>query len=461
MILEVNNTFDERRIYLLMGDASPKNQLDLAGGSITESEAGQGRSRSSIQSHKFKDSWAKDFHVSPFNSRKGSYSLVAHDPFAQKAKDYESIDNTITLNSSKGHPKLVARFFAVNSARDPSDFRFWSKTVFIMKWFWVGFATSPRIIKEAAKLYFLRGLHVWYRPEPLKDSIGRMETERERIVEERFRQYLKEHLGKSTSPATLTYIASGSRCRKEEAFSYDSSSWNRTRPTASLSNDSIPLAVTLKVTTPLFYARLARTQSFHELLRAELMSGPQDDRSIWTDNVEGLLQLFPSNSEKQPFSISQLGPMDKLHWNILRHLRTANPQSSSRNIESQNAPLGDFPDLASAGTSNTSFPSLTPINYPFSPLDQHVLLHCTIHEARSYRRTVTSILASDYIFRGNVEVLDGLDGITKIVLTYWTIAALWNWSAALFSEQLWVSYPKLVFEMGILHAWWVIKEWVL
>ena len=462
MILEVNNTFDERRVYFLTGDASPKDQPNVDGGSTAECEAVQNPSEPSGYFHHFKDNWAKDFHVSPFNSRKGSYSLVAHDPFAQKAKGRELIDNTITLSSSKGHPKLVARFFAVDTARDPSRFGFWSKTIFIMKWFSVGFATSPRILKEATKLYFLRGLHVWYRPEPLKDSIGRTETERERMVEERFRQYLKETLGKLRTPATLTYIAAGSRCRREEAFSYDSSSWNLSRPTASSTKDSLPVAVTLKVITPLFYARLARTQSFHELLRAELVNGHQDDRSIWTDNVEGLLQLFPSDIERRPFSISQLGPMDKLHWNILRRLRTANSQGPSRSNQSRNEPLNETANSANADISNPSSLSLTPtINVPFSPLDQHVLLHCTIHEARSYRRTVTSILVADYIFGGNAEVLDGLDGIAKISLTYWTIAALWAWSAALFSEELWINYPKLVFQMGILHAWWVIKEWIL
>ena len=461
MILEVNNTFDERRIYFLTGDASPMNEPKSERALSTESEAMQESSEPSGQSHKFVDKWAKDFHVSPFNSRKGSYSLVAHDPFAQKAKGRESIDNTITLVSSKGHPKLVARFFAIDTARDPSKFGLWSKITFVIKWCWVGFATLPRILKEAAKLYFLRGLQVWYRPEPLKDSIGRMETERERMVEERFRQYLKEHMGKSNSPVTLTYIASGSRCRREEDFSYDSSSWNRARPTASSARDSPSLAVTLKIITPVFYARFARAQSFHELLRAELIDGSQEDRSIWTDNVKGLLQLFPADSERQPFSISQLGPMDKLHWNILRRLRTSNPQGSSCKVALHEIPSSGSPDSSNAGMSSPSSPSLIPMNHPFSPLDQHVLLHCTIHEARSYRRTVTSILVADYLFSGNAEVLDGLDGITKIALTYWTIAALWDWSSALFSEELWVNYPKLVFEMGILHAWWVIKEWIL
>ena len=40
--------------------------------------------------------------------------------------------------------------------------------------------TFPRILREAGKLFWRRGLHVWYRPEVLESSIGRNETEDER-----------------------------------------------------------------------------------------------------------------------------------------------------------------------------------------------------------------------------------------------------------------------------------------
>ena len=47
---------------------------------------------------------------------------------------------------------------------------------FVSLWWWVGFVTFPRIVKEAAKLFFKRKLHVWYRPEVLHTSIGRTAT---------------------------------------------------------------------------------------------------------------------------------------------------------------------------------------------------------------------------------------------------------------------------------------------
>ncbi|TKA63706.1 hypothetical protein B0A55_10384, partial [Friedmanniomyces simplex] len=90
MILEVNNTFDERRMYLLKGGEVKGEEMD--DGSDRPFN-GAGKTSKQLV---FTDSWTKDFHVSPFNSRKGSYSLRATDPLAE----YEQtgrvrIDNTI------------------------------------------------------------------------------------------------------------------------------------------------------------------------------------------------------------------------------------------------------------------------------------------------------------------------------------------------------------------------------
>jgi DUF1365 family protein len=156
MILEVNNTFDERRMYFMK-----KPTTDLDAGEET----------------KFTNTWSKDFHVSPFNSRKGDYSLVGTNPFSSEKLE---VDNTITLKSSKGHAKIVARIFSTESAIDPTQLGFWQKFKLISSWCWVGFMTFPRILKEAGKLFFQRKLHVWYRPEVLRTSIGRKETIRER-----------------------------------------------------------------------------------------------------------------------------------------------------------------------------------------------------------------------------------------------------------------------------------------
>lgn len=188
MILEVNNTFDERRMYFLKGSEpgnriyGDKNKTPVFGNGNQDGSHGQNSPVESVPGI-FAKSWPKDFHVSPFNSRKGAYSLSASDPFFPRLSSRAGaalVNNTITLSSSKQHPKLIARVYSSSDSIDPYKLKRWTTFKFVAAWWWVGFVTFPRIIREAGKLFFRRKLHVWFRPEVLKDSIGRNETEDEK-----------------------------------------------------------------------------------------------------------------------------------------------------------------------------------------------------------------------------------------------------------------------------------------
>ena len=189
MILEVNNTFDERRMYFLKNDgpkmpmSEGKKPLNADDTNLRSSEDVYPKDPAT---RRFRAQWPKDFHVSPFNSRKGAYSLSATDPFALRHDDSDHenssvpINNIITLSSSKDHPKLIARVFSTSDSIDPCNLNATQVYKFVLSWWWVGLVTFPRIVREAAKLFFRRKLHVWYRPEVLKDSLGRRETKDER-----------------------------------------------------------------------------------------------------------------------------------------------------------------------------------------------------------------------------------------------------------------------------------------
>ena len=176
MILEVNNTFGERRMYLLNGTDSPN--LPQTPDPMHEEDYEQDPPPASKS--RFTDLWTKDFHVSPFNSRKGSYALRAQNPFPYVNYDTPMIDNTITLKSSKDHAKVVARLNCVGKPLDPDEFGLLEASWFILTWWWVGLVTFPRILKEAFNLFYKRSLHVWFRPEVLVPSLGRLPTVSER-----------------------------------------------------------------------------------------------------------------------------------------------------------------------------------------------------------------------------------------------------------------------------------------
>ena len=180
MVLEVNNTFDERRMYFLKNSNEDTEPPPKADELSKKPDLPPQPSDPVKLPAKFSNTWRKDFHVSPFNSRKGTYGLSALDPFAPDLTKPGSINNSITLSSSKDHAKLVARIFSTEPSIDPSTMSLRQKIQFITSWWWVGFVTFPRIVKEAGNLFFRRKLHVWYRPEVSRESVGRKETDRER-----------------------------------------------------------------------------------------------------------------------------------------------------------------------------------------------------------------------------------------------------------------------------------------
>ncbi len=194
MILEVNNTFDEKRVYFLKRPKDKNTHLEHKNGDSivttpptgevlpNETEAVPAALDELVHSPpaEFKTTWAKDFHVSPFNSREGNYSLKANDPLSPSMRGSGLISNTITLSSSRNHTTLVARVFSTQPSLDPSSLSLIEEIRIVAGWWWVGLVTFPRILREAAKLFSWRKLEVWYRPEVLRGSIGRRETHDER-----------------------------------------------------------------------------------------------------------------------------------------------------------------------------------------------------------------------------------------------------------------------------------------
>ena len=111
VIAEVNNTFGERRMYLFPSSES------------TISKA--------LGTGAFNQSCLKDFHDSPFSSRKGSYSISTANP-----ADAADVGIFVTLHSSKGHPKLIARLWSNAAPIDPTTFPIVHSIWFLICWGW-------------------------------------------------------------------------------------------------------------------------------------------------------------------------------------------------------------------------------------------------------------------------------------------------------------------------------------
>ncbi|KAL8755958.1 MAG: hypothetical protein Q9199_003276 [Rusavskia elegans] len=401
MILEVNNTFDERRLYFLKGshgDPEDERATDLSPG-------------------KFKDTWAKDFHVSPFNSRKGSYALNAYDPFSPHLSGTGMIDNTITLSSSKSHAKLVARVFSTEASSDPATLGYWASLRFIAAWWWVGFVTFPRIVREAGKLFFRRKLHVWYRPEVLKDTIGRRATNDEVIIESTFRKLLKYVMENSKFEYPLRYISSSPSSPALETL----------YPTTTDSQSQSKEVVELKITTPLFFARLARYSHISEFLSNEILTTDDKDRTFYTTHPEILLQLFEDSSTllRPPTdhpSMSNGLPWRFLHW--LRSRRPHNVQSSEDQHQHVKIHIRHL---------------------SFSELDSFAMIHESPPGKAKYIRVVTKILLSDIMAFGYPEIFDAMVYVLKVLASYVVVRGLKDCWYGILGE--WTSVPSVCYEV--------------
>ena len=106
MVVEVKNTFDERGMYIMERKA---------GGGPVSKEA----------ERNFEHSRQKDFHVSPFNSRDGSYTLQATDSYADGVAGNFSIDCNIVLKTADEKGKIVARVFSNASSLDAMSMMRW------------------------------------------------------------------------------------------------------------------------------------------------------------------------------------------------------------------------------------------------------------------------------------------------------------------------------------------------
>ncbi|PLW47810.1 hypothetical protein PCASD_04300 [Puccinia coronata f. sp. avenae] len=151
VILDVQNTFDERHSYL----------LTVGIDELTPS-----------QSSEFQHEWIvpRAFHVSPFNDRKGSYKVSLSDPFSDTHPDQDGSDAInlkvkILLLTASGEKKFMATLRGTGvpfTARNLLGM--WLRYPVVL------FLTSARIIYESFKLHMGRPrLNVYPRPEPAFD----------------------------------------------------------------------------------------------------------------------------------------------------------------------------------------------------------------------------------------------------------------------------------------------------
>ncbi|KAK8207937.1 hypothetical protein M8818_004190 [Zalaria obscura] len=400
MVLEVNNTFDERRMYLL--DAQGQGPLSPPDNDLQEATRATDEPELSSKAVKFSNVWDKDFHVSPFNSRKGSYSLTATDPLAEshsKGKD-KMIDNLIVLHSSKHHPKLLARVFSSGPPQNPATLSRLNLIPFLLRWCWVGFMTFPRILREAAKLYFKRGLHVWFRPEVLASSIGRRHSGEEERLERYFRRFLAYAVANCKTEIVVVYQPPGGMGTEARFATPNMAS----RQTDGRGEGTVQI----RVLSPAFYTRLAHYPHMREAFDREGLATDIKNRTVSISSpilLHNLLEavkpslLHPhSSAEQKP------GVVERWRWRLLQRLRCPPPAVA-------------YPEAVADGRSVVQDIRA----FPLGDLDRYVLGNRERGERDRYRRTVVKVLLANRLaggFGGLLRLGDLLIRAGLLLLVY-------------------------------------------
>ncbi|KAF0517360.1 cyclopropane-fatty-acyl-phospholipid synthase [Gigaspora margarita] len=165
IVLEVNNTFGEKHLYIMDRDSEADKSTRLGFDmSFTINRA---------------------FHVSPFNDRKGIYKAFCKDPKSgyldmrlvmytdPSHPDDISNENVTYKNNTliqRSRKKLVA-----TASGHSYSLNLLSVIYAIMTYPLEIFLTMPRILKEAYKLHYYKNLGIYHRPIPIEGTVVKLD----------------------------------------------------------------------------------------------------------------------------------------------------------------------------------------------------------------------------------------------------------------------------------------------
>lgn len=352
------------------------------------------------KSPKFSKSWPKDFYVSVFNSRAGSYSLNTNDALYPKMSGVGDINTTITLSSSSGSPKLIARLFSTEPGIDPSTMTVVQKVKFLASWWWVGLATFfPRTVFQALFILFKKKLPWAFRPEPRKDTLPRKADENEIFIEGIFRRYLQYFVEHCPFPLKVTYTPAGLVNTTGETM---------ISPSAQLVEQDEMKQIELRVLTPLSYSRYVRYASCLQALISESQLGNSTICLSDPDLVTALANHKSTPSPPPTFSSS----WEKLSFSILRNLRTEASKIDNCETKAETAENRVLP-FAEVKQRNR-----------VSELERFLLKTGTPTQRSEYIRRIGKMYVADRIAFGWAEILDLEVFMVKVGVLWWVVKTL-------------------------------------
>ncbi|KAI5852711.1 hypothetical protein DFP73DRAFT_570923 [Morchella snyderi] len=371
VVLEVNNTFGEKHLYILHSD-NPANPPARKG-------------------YTFAGEMEKTFHISPFNHRSGSYHIQVRDPLDNFSSEGSRVDMHMVVHARDGTKSMVARAFSVSPSFDMVTGSTWRGLNIVVTWGYNTFLAVPETMYEAWKLYRKKAV-VYTRPEVLVGSGQRDATKAERCRVETYNEPLLVTLTLPESNAT----------KDAEVVTFQS----KTRPklrSLTLSSEPIfatpeltppptPTHLTVRVSNPRFFARYFSHQDPKQTIYLDITSQP-DERKLAQINDLPLFQdiLSPKQERKVPLS----SWMD-WRWKITSWWRRRKTSAELDSLPPEDTPTPTVYECSSMST-----------------LDEHFF---TADMKPLYRKTTMTAVLIDCIAFGEAESLELYEKIVRLFL---------------------------------------------
>jgi hypothetical protein len=228
---------------------------------------------------------------------------------------------------------------------------------------------------EAIQLFFKHGLHVWFRPEPLKGSMGREADAIEQTLEPIFRRYLRHAVEQSAASVAVRYVPPG--------FTEDAAETILTPAAREGKGETEELV--LKILTPVFYSRFVFYAHDLEAFLCEF----QDNATISISRPD-LLPEFVLKKPLPPLRSSnylQFAYFKAIQYLRRRPARIERPLTSS----ASSAPKDQAVDIR---------------NFRISPMDAFVLSRETPRTRAAYRSSVLKLFLAERLSLGLVPLLE-------------------------------------------------------
>lgn len=185
MIMEINNSFDEKRnvLFRLQPEfETPMAKFDFAREPKYLDQQKTVLSLPSLPSARFyKGIWEKHIFASPFEKVEGSISTRFMDPLqASSFNPTDSIANIVSVGLA-GESKMATRISCREPPVDPVNVTTAHLVKSILRWTVPGTLTTPRILFQAFKIQYVQSLmKMMNRPVIQPGSVARHPTSIER-----------------------------------------------------------------------------------------------------------------------------------------------------------------------------------------------------------------------------------------------------------------------------------------